>query len=333
MIGKDPAQAKTIIAAIREAAGISKLDVSKQQEFDTLAESVFLTSFPGAVLAIPHDKEATVYYGISSDPSEWRRLRPLLIAFAGPTITRFTGWPEPLSQQNPIEAFLLLQGFHVVARLVPGESPLLAEMTRRSLHRMVLLVSQAPVTTHAAPRPTSQLISLFVEHLNGNNRAAADQVIELCRTELRLDALNLSFMKVQLLAHFQDWHGIRSLDNFTSLCHTRKPPAVASALLEALYHCGLTTADANDHMSVWHSQLRHLARPLLRMPIPAICGTGALRLYALEALVADPRRPDLEAEVLSRRDAIGELAARLEEAGRDRCSEVTGSPTSGRCTN
>lgn len=315
MIGNNLPEAKSLVAGIRDVAAIASLDAAKQKEFDTLAESALLENFPGAVIAIPDITRVTLYYGICRDASDWRRLRPLLVAFAGPTVTRFTGWPEPMSKPTAVEVYLR-QAFHVVARLVPGQTKDLQDWASRSLQRMVRLVSQAPVTTNAAPRSTSQLISLFVDALNCNDRVGAADIIELCRSELRLDALNLSFMKVQLLAHFEDWRSICDLPNFNSLCHTRKPPAVAAALLEAIYQTYLGTGNPANEEDVWSDTVRDKAWPLLRLPIPASIRSGGLRLYAMEALYAEPRRPELETAVLSRRGAIAALADKLEKKGR-----------------
>ena len=40
--------------------------------------------------------------------------------------------------------------------------------------------------------------------------------------ELRLDALNLKFLEVQLLAAFGDWTGIVDLPGFANLCLARR---------------------------------------------------------------------------------------------------------------
>lgn len=316
MIGGDAQKGNKLVAEISELVAIGTCDAEKQQEFDALAQSVQIATFPGAILSVPQRNQTTLYYGVCNDTSEWRRLRPLLLAFAGPTVTKFTGFPESLENPTSVEAHLLKQGFHVVARLVPGESPLLGAMTRRSLLRMVQLVSKAPVTNNSIPESTSQLISRFFDALNGNDRIAAAEIIERCRNELRMDALNLTFMQIQLLAHFEDWRAICELPNFESVCHTRKSPAVVNSLLEALYQVKLSSGEDEEEVDNWQFEVRDRARTLLRLPISASAGPGALRLYALEALHAEPRNQALEAEVLARRNAVEDLAVQIERKGR-----------------
>lgn len=320
MIGQNADETAVFLDSFREVAGINNLTAEKQKEFDELTSSAFSTRFPGALLSYPRAHEATIYYAIATTADEWRRLRPLLIAFAGPTLTSFRGDAESLQPSLPVEAFLLSKEWHVVVRLVPGRDIYVVQTARRSLVRMIKTIDCAPTTTHEVPQSTNRLIAKFVDFLNGNNRTEAERILEICRAELRVDALNLSFMRIQLLAHFNDWRSVCEMPEFSSLCYTRKPPAIAVALLEALYQTHLSLIDGEDWMNkqriCWRNEVRQFARPLLRLPIPHMCKSGALRIYAWDALDADPRRPDLEEAVLMYRDSIGELANALEQSGR-----------------
>lgn len=233
MIGQNPDETAVFLNSFKEVAGINSLTAEKQEEFDELISSAFSTRFPGALLSYPRPHEVTIYYAIAATAVEWGRLRPLLIAFAGPTMTSFRGEVPSLQPSLPVEAFLLSKEWHVVVRLVPGKDTRVTEMVRRSLVRMIKTIDSAPTTTHTAPQPTNRLIAQFVDFLNGNNRAEAERILEICRTELRVDALNLSFMRIQLLAHFNDWRSVCEMPEFFSLCYTRKPPAIAVALLGA----------------------------------------------------------------------------------------------------
>jgi hypothetical protein len=317
MIGQSAVESASFLESIRESTGLPD---EYQKEFDELAKSAVSPRFPGAVLACPLSNESTVYYAVAASATEWRRLQPLLMAFAGPTLSSFKGWPEPFQVTLPVEEFLLSRGWYVVARFVPGQNERVTQMLRRSLVRMVETIESAPTTTHVAPQPTSRLIALFVDCLNGNNRVGAEHILEICRTELRVDALNLSFLRIQLLAHFNDWKSVREMPEFSSLCYTRKPPAVTGALLEALYQTHLSLLDTDDWIdqqrSCWRNDVRPHARPLLRLPIPKDSKASVLKLYAWDALDAEPRRPELEEAILKFSDSIGGLGNALVHAGR-----------------
>lgn len=330
MIGTDQAAAESIVAAFRAASGVEALDKGKVDEFAELAISATSKLFPGALFAWPRSDKCTVYYAVAESSAQWRRLRPLLLAFVGPTLTSFQGWLEPLLHHIPTEAFLGSGNWYAVARLVPSDGPAAAQMARRSLQRMLRTVLNAPSTTQAATPSTSRLLSQFTAALNGNDRESAQRILDVCRTEYRVDALNLSFLRVQMLSHFGDWQAIVDSPEFPSLRHTRKPPRVASAMLEALYRVHLhplTGADWQEKQSArWHDVVAALARPLLRLPIPVGISPGACRLYGWQALESDRRRIDLEFALAPYATELGELYDALKRAGRDSHSDVTDVP-------
>ena len=304
----------------RDATRVAALPPEQQEEFEEFAASLRLREFPGAILAWPRVGKPTVYYAIANDAAEWRRLRPLLLAFVGPTLTSFTGRIEPLLPHIPVESLLISSGWPVVARLVAGSDHKTQEIASRSLKRMIQMVSAAPPTTREAPRPTSYLLAQFVDALNGNDRQQASAILDTCRDELRLDALNILFLQIQLLAHFGEWQVIRDMPEFGSLCHTRKPRAVEVAMLESLYQCHLGSLlpapDMATELSVWRELIRPVALPLLRLPIPLSASPGVLRLYGLAALAAEPRQPALEAALGDFAEDLGNLWKALDEAGR-----------------
>jgi len=83
MIGTDQAAADTIVAAFRAASGVEALDKGKVDEFAELAISATSKFFPGALFAWPRSDKCTVYYAVAESSAQWRRLRPLLLAFVG----------------------------------------------------------------------------------------------------------------------------------------------------------------------------------------------------------------------------------------------------------
>jgi len=318
MIGKDNEAARRLVERFRALIDFSAFAPAVLQEFDTLARTATDGRFPGALLTLPRVGKRSVYYALASDAAEWRRLRPLLIAYVGPTLTSFQGWPEPLLPHAlAAEALLDSAGLHVVARLVPGEETKVQEFARRSLLRMVTMVTSAPSTTSAVPQSTNRLLAHFSDCLNGNDYAGAQQILAQCEREMRVDALNLLFLKVRLLAWFGNWQGIAAMPEFHSLCHTRRPAAVNAALLEAVYRVwGGEHCDIQAFAAQWHATLRPDFVALLVLPILPGCSRGALTLYALEALTVSTRDMTLEAAVMAHQGEIPELASALQAAGR-----------------
>jgi len=318
MIGKNIEATGHLVEAFRRLIDFSAFPVQFLEEFDALARTATDERFPGALLMLPRIGKRSVYYAIADNAAEWRRLRPLLIAYAGPTLTSFQGWSEPLLPHLlPIEALLVAGGFHVVARIVPGETEKVQKYTRRSLLRLVDMVTTAPSTTSAVPMSTSRLLAYFSDCLNGNDFAGAERILEQCTRELRIDALNLLFLRIRLLSWFNKWHVLVELPEFRSVCHTRRPPAVTAALLEAVYQVWLRDkGDIAMLSELWTKRLRPEFLPLLQLPILPGVSPGALTLYALEALSVTTRNPVIEMAVMSHQYVIPELAAALQEVGR-----------------
>ena len=103
----------------------------------------------------------------------------------------------------------------------------------RALVRARDTLARAPNLQRSAPEPTSWLLTRFQDYLNVGRRDAAADVLARLRSELRLDALNLKFLEVQLLAAFGDWTAIVDLPGFANLCLARRTPAITALLLEA----------------------------------------------------------------------------------------------------
>jgi hypothetical protein len=164
------------------------------------------------------------------------------------------------------------------------------------------------------PEPTSWLLTRFQDCLNVGRRDAAADVLARLRAELRLDALNLKFLEVQLLATFGDWTGIVDLPGFANLCLARRTAAVTALLLEAIYRVHLAgpfdAGDADETRLRFEIAARPLAQPMLRVPVPSMLTTAGWRVYGLEAWIATSRT-DIGAALVGHLDALGWIADRL----------------------
>jgi hypothetical protein len=219
--------------------------------------------FPGAILpAIAAD--GTVYwYGAAAAAADWRRLQPLLLAYAGPTVTLFTGQMVDPDIAVPAERLLQAAGIQAMARLVPGRDCL--RFATSALDRLCQAVALRPITTRAVPEPTSRLLARLDMCLAAGDRKAAEDLLEMLRAELRLDTLNLHFVEVRILSSFRAWRELVDAEWFPELCLARKPAACARAMLEGLWHAHLAEL-ANDEAQLrryYRNAVQPLARPLL----------------------------------------------------------------------
>lgn len=313
MIAADLETARSIASHLRARSKNITFPTGTETFCDQLLGTVDSASFPGALVPeLGTDGELLVF--ALARPADWRRLCPVLRAFAGPTLTSFDGLPSTDQLVADLGAAIAGAGPLIAAMIRLPADPGGQEIALRALLRARDTLSRAPSLTRAAPEPTSWLLARFQDCLNVGRRDSATALLDQLRTELRLDALNLRSLQVQLLAAFGDWDEIVNLPGFVNLTLARRTSATTALLLEALYQTRLATVfEAGDQSEVerlYTAEVRTLALPLLKVLLPASLRPGGWRLAALEAL-ASPERSDLRDIVTLRSDQVGWLALRL----------------------
>lgn len=303
-----------ILSKIAGLSGAGAVREDWRPLFERLAASASDAGFPGGLVPVASPAGAVRVFALARDDRQWRQLRPLLLSFAGPTLTSFNGLPGLLSRTDPIEKILAEANPSVVGILdLPSDDTVRAQGLR-ALVRLVTVWSRAPSIDGKPSEPTSWLLADFQDQINVGRREAAWSVIRRLEDELRLDALNVRFLEVQLFAAFEDWRAIVTMPGLKDLCNARRPPSVTNAILEALFRVKLVSAfDAEDIgvlLSAYELECRPLAQSLIVLPPPAVIGDAALRIYAIEA-IADGDRDDIAKHLRSRSSAIGWLAAHL----------------------
>jgi len=274
--------------------------------FGTIADP----EFPGALVPWLEGHELSILVAAPTLLA-WRRLSPVLRAFAGPTLTSFDGLPEDL----PSSAAAITRSHPAATSVMRLQAdPRSRIVALRALERARETIARAPNLQRSAPEPTSWLLARFQDYLNVGRRDAATEILARLKSELRLDALNLKFLQVQLLAAFGDWAAILSLPEFASLCFARRTSVTTALLLEALYQVHLAglfeAANPNEIRARFEADVRSFAQPMLVLPPPPSLMAAGWRLYGLECW-ADPSRTDLAAVLLGQRNALGWIADQL----------------------
>lgn len=301
--------AERVKARAKNAAYSADIDDHCSRLFETMDDP----SFPGAL--IPDlATNGSVRVIAAAKPADWRRLSPVLRAFAGPTLTSFDGLPSARDIGEDLAGLFGPAGQLIIAVInVPSTSGQ-RDAALRALVRLCETFARAPALTRAAPEPTSWLLARFQDNLNVGRRDAAVAVLDRLRDELRLDALNLKALQVQLLATFDEWAEIISLPGFTNLVAARRTPVTTALLLEALYRARLDAQfEAGDEAAIrqcYVEDVRPLALPLLAAPLPASLRIGGWRLVALEVLFGDGT-DDLRIAAAAHAEKLGWVAKRL----------------------
>ena len=311
MIGTDLDAARTVLedlTALRPCAGVTS-DIAALCA--DVSQSVISETFPGALVPVIDSAGAMQIDVAASTMSDWRRLKPVLLAFAGPTLTGFDGLPESFATSDPVGARLQLAAPAVTAIMrLPGDDRARVAALRAVLRARDTL-ARAPELQRSAPVPTSWLLARFQDFLNVGRRDGATGILERLRSELRLDALNVKFLEVQLLAAFEDWKSIVALPEFPSLCVARRTPAITAILLEALYRTYIAgpfdNGDATGTRSSYTQGVQGFVQSMgITAPPPAL-GAGGWRLLGLEIL-DDPGRQDWRAALSDQAPDLGWIA-------------------------
>ncbi|WP_154292351.1 protein DpdD [Pseudomonas syringae] len=291
-----------------------------------VAKSLVDPDFPGALVpALTVDGSLNVY-AVARTITDWRRLNPILVAFSGPTLTSYTGVPGALPIGGAIEDLIrsTTPANIGILRLPADGKKQIAAL--RALQRARETLARSPSAQRKAPQPTSWLLASFQDYLNVGRRAAAWDILNRLRDELRVDALNLKFLEVQLLAAFEDWSAILKMPGFASLCVARRPPAVTALLLEALYHVHLQepflSADVDETRRRYVELCRLPAKAMLVVPYPAMLTPGGWRIYALEALLSTDNH-ELVNAVSEQSLVLGWIAEYLPGARTAKVTEVS----------
>jgi hypothetical protein len=316
MITDDPERARALRDRLQAQLSAASLPSDVAELAPKLLETVADPEFPGALIPALDSNGELCIYALAATNAEWRRLSPILLAFAGPTISSFDGTPSDLGN-DPLAAIALESAPAVTAVLrLPSDSRMAAAGLRGTLRTRDTL-ARAPDLQRRPPEPTSWLLSQFQDYLNVGARAAAFGVLHRLASELRLDALNLKFLEVQALATFGEWRAITELPGFANLCIARRPAAVTAALLEALYRTHIEGAFQQgaeaETRALYEDLVRPLAQPMLSLPAPPNLPAGGWRLFALEAWTS-PSRKDLLQALEAHRETIGWLDSKLSDS-------------------
>jgi len=288
MIGTNNAAAQAVLADLAALEPCAGTGSDIEALCAAVTQTVGAEAFPGALAPLVDGTGTMQIYVAASTMSDWRRLKPVLLAFAGPTLTAFDGVPESFDPTEPVGARLMLTMPAVTAimRLPDDNRSRIAAL--RAVLRARDTLARAPELQRSAPVPTSWLLARFQDYLNVGRREAAMLVLERLRGELRLDALNVKFLEVQLLATFEDWSALTALPEFGSLCAARRTPAITAFLLEALYQTHVASPfEANDQeatRAAFTVSVQPFVQAMGIVTAPASLRIGGWRLLGLEAL-------------------------------------------------
>lgn len=251
---------------------------------------------------LPHwyvinEQDRVNWYGIAFDERQLRDLSEVLMAFVGPTYSDFRGQRATLDPNHPIE--------RAVKRLTEGKALKLQGNPTNiwlGLERIQKVQLRRPRRVTEWPRPTGRVLRDFYIALQVRDRASAEQKLQYLINQHRFDALNLLFLRIQLLAAIEDWKELLELPELPKLMQARRPFAVTQALLTAIYCCELQEFEDCDDPNGAATHFRNRIFPNYNPLFTVRAGSKrpeVLKLLMLSAVAGEPPRPGLRDELLA----------------------------------
>ncbi len=244
--------------------------------------------------------DATLWYGLGHSFAQAEQLREELLAAVGPTYSDFVGYRADLNPDDPVEcAVLEFTGGHAFRLRVPAVH---RDAARAALDRLRRLWEQRPQHVGAVVRSVGRMLREFELALTvGDLNEAGTRLNEL-RTGGMLDARNLSFLEIRVLAAGERWAEIMTLPALPDLAHVRCPVVVADAVLQALYAVEFAAFEDGDGpaMALARFHERALGRWSSFFRVKStIRSLAALKLFMMLAVSANPPRTELRDAVLA----------------------------------
>jgi hypothetical protein len=244
------------------------------------------------------------WYGVALSDRELRGLGEELRAFVGPTYAGFRGERAHLDPEHPVEA--------AVASFTGGRAfRISAPPTReaqgalwRALELMRTVRARRMERQMDAPRTTARVLYDFRMALAAGNGTEAEAHLRYLRDGHRLDALNLLFLRVQMLAELRRWPELLDLPELPTLLQVRRPFAVTQAMVGAVYQVELASRESLDAPRVAADHFAGSVYPRYA-PLYAVRAgmrtVEALKSFMLVAVATTPPDPRLRDEILATR--------------------------------
>lgn len=242
------------------------------------------------------------WYGIALSERQLRSLCEELMAFVGPTYSTFRGQRAQLNLEDPVEAAVFQFTNGVAVKVCGHETVGGAPAVWKAVERMRRVSDRACRRTSEYPRPTGRVLRDFYMALQAKDRISAEKELQYLLEQHRLGALNLLFLRVQLLAELEKWQELLDLPELPQLLQIRRPFAVTQALLVAVYCTQLQHFENNNAPASAAAYFGEVVFPRYGNLL-TVRGSNkrpeVLKLFMLLAVSGNPTRPDLRDQLLA----------------------------------
>ena len=208
------------------------------------------------------ETDSTTWYALAFESGQVRLLQAWLRAFIGRTFGKFSDIPIVLEAVSKPEKLLRsLQLSAVFSVKVVGSA-------KKSLGDQILvlfrLLEERPGLALESWDTASSLLRSFHAALGAGNLHSAAGTLARLKSGAFLDAINLSFLEIQLLASTGDWPAIVSRERLKDILLLRRPLRIDSLIASAFYHAHLLGKEKDPAalLKAFQEEVQPLAGPI-----------------------------------------------------------------------
>ena len=269
-------------------------DIQKECRF--LLEPLYADDLTFLILPRSKMSEDVLWYAMSFSNSQLRELADNLTAFLGPSYSNFRGDRAKLRQDDSIDG--------VVLNTTRGNVMIFKGPWREIIERldiMYTVISRRPSVTQESIRPTGRVLRDFYMAVQAGNRELAESHIRYLREKSRLEAVNLMFLLVEMLAGLHSWLEITKMPNLRELLQVRRPASITAILIQAIYCTQLfyfeETVDAVGAVKHFRDHVLPAYGMLFRVRV-GMQNPDVIKAFMIVAAASTPQNRELCDELL-----------------------------------
>lgn len=246
-----------------------------------------------------------VWYAIAPDARGLRALESQLVAFLGPTLSRYRGGPTLLDPKDAGDQTVEDCFDHVIkVEVLDGESNVRQATERLKLLRKLLL--HRPQRTINPVRPGADILRDLEEAIRLKDYQLSDRLLHEARSSGHFDSKNLTFLEFLVLEITADWARVLDHPKLSAVLSQPRPSRVTQALLRAVYWSKLAPVEAATDAAQAVEHFREHVWPAYRGLFSTRVGTTGREAevcFVLRAVAISPQQPELVLRLLDEVDA------------------------------
>lgn len=259
---------------------------------------------PFVLPRVDPSSKRTTWYVLCGNSREARSMRESLLAFIGPTFSRFHGELAKLDPEDPIENCCQSTFGSLVFRL-----PSIHNDNRTKVGRLLTTLidyrDRESGRSIAAVKPIGRLLRDLEMAILARNEQSAWAIYGEIRSRGRLSATNLAFLQVRIFAAFEKWAELLLLPILDDILQVRRPKRISDQIAQAVYRQHLAlhelAGDASAAVETYRGtakRFQNLVRSTAGLQSP-----DAIKFALVSSVASDPTKREL-AEQLAGHSAI-----------------------------